>query len=256
MKNKRLKFAIAAIIACIALLIGATLAYFTDRALSTATGTAGTVKIKIDDAQFSLINPNGTIDNFNPGDGRLIKAPVENLGNKSVDIRQSFKITMIPANLTVFTALPNDPTNPMGWAIYTLSNCTLDAGTGNYVVNSGATPIAIPTVTTNSGGSITLSYLVPTDVVLNGVGTNAETESGVTIAKTSNTFVVAMMPGSDNSYQGATVKLDVLAEAKQHRNTASVSWASLQQASTTISSGTGINVVPAANQTFNGTPVQ
>lgn len=255
MKNKRIKFAVAAIAAALVLLIGASLAYFTDNATGTAQGTAGTVKISL--ANFNLTNPNGNINNFNPGDGRDITAAITNTGNKSVDVRETFSITMTPANLTEFTATP--PT--MGWAIYAKSDCTLDSTTGNYVVNQSASPIAAPTITVNSDKSVTATYVVPTDAVLNGTGANREVETNATGTGTdgnimANEYVLAMMPASDNSYQGATVTLDILAEAKQHRNTAGVTWTSLETVTLTIGSDGTVSAVPNASQAFDGTAVK
>jgi len=258
MRNKRFKFALAATIACIVLLIGATLAYFTDRAKVSASGTAGTVEIQVDDSKFTLINPDGNINNFNPGDGRLIDAKITNLGNKSVDVRRTFQITMTPATgIPEFTKLPDDASVPMGWAVYAASDCVKNATTGNYVVNNNAVPIVpVDATVDDATGAVTVQYLAPTDAVLNGkVGApNAETEDEATSnVLDNNEYVLAMIPGSDNSYQGATITLDLLVEAKQHRNTANVQWDTLQTVSATI---TGISdAVPAKGEDYLGNEI-
>ena len=244
MRNKRMKFAIAAAIACIILLIAATLAYFTDRAQVQATGTAGTVSITVDDP--SLLNPDG-IDNFNPGDGRSIEATITNTGNKSVDVRRTFQVTMTPDTGVTFT---DDGTTPMGWAIYAKSDCTPDAD-GNWVVNSGAT--ALGDTVDNGDGSFTLTYTVPTtgDLLLNGTGDNAEIEAGVEdTSYANNDYVLAMLPGTDNSYQNATVTLDILVEAKQHRNT-TAGWTLVDTVSVPFGGGT-VDAVPAAAERSDG----
>ena len=248
-KNRRIKFAAAASLACLALLIGATLAYFTDRASATASGTAGTVSITLDDSALSLLNPQG-VDNFNPGDGRAIAAPVTNTGNKSVDVRQTMKVTKTPASsVASFTAAPNT----MGWTLYAQSDCTQDAS-GNWVPNASTSPIAPTSVATDATtGVITASYVLP-DAVLNGTGANAETETGISTNVLSNQYVLVMLPGSDNSYQGATVDLSILAEAKQHRNTSAVAWSSLQTVSVTFG-GAATDAVPAYNETSDGTTI-
>ena len=251
MRNKRIKFGIAASIAALALLIGATMAYFTDRASATATGTAGTVKISIDASGLAnaMLSADG-LNNFNPGDARVIDATIANEGNKSIDLRQTFVVSMAPAaGIDAFTALPTDASDPMGWAIYAATDVTGDA-TNGYVIKPGATPVATPSVATNNGETI-LTYVMPTDVVLNGTGANAETETGITDTSVSGTYVLAMMPSSDNSYQGASVSLTILAEAKQHRNTSGVTWGSLQNANTSYS----VQVVPAFDEASDGTPV-
>ena len=242
-KNKRIKFAIAAVFASLILLIGASLAFFTDNVTGSATGTAGTVEISIDTSKLSLLNGDG-LDNFNPGDGRLIDISVTNEGNKSVDLRQTFQVTMAPVGSDPFTALPNDASTPMGWAIYAAADCT--AVNGNYVPKTGTSPVAPTSNTTNADGSTTLVYVVP-EVVLNGnpSDANAEVESGISTNKTVGQYVLVMIPASDNSYQGATVTLDIIAEAKQHRNTSSITdWTALQTATVTFGT-TDVSVVPA-----------
>ncbi|MCL2332565.1 MAG: CalY family protein [Actinomycetia bacterium] len=250
LRNKRLKFALAASVACIALLIGATLAYFTDRATVNTGGTAGTVKIALDDASFSLLNAEGK-DNYNPGDGRLIVAPITNTGNKSVDVRQTFKLTMTPAaGISAFTAAPNT----MGWALYAKSDCTKNAE-GNWAPGLTAAPLSATYATAD--GVVTATYAIP-EVVLNGDPTdaNAETEAGVTTNVLNNDYVLVMLPGSDNSYQGASVAFEILAEAKQHRNTSGVSWNSLQTVTLTLASGGSMSAVPARNETSTGATIQ
>ena len=248
-KNKRVKFAVAAIAASLILMIGATLAIFTDYKLGSATGTAGTVEIDIDDANFSLLDPDGK-DIFNPGDGRLVNAKVSNIGNKSVDLRQTLTVTMEAKNAAEFTALPDDATTPMGWVLYAKSDCTEDAN-GNWVPNSGAEPIAPDSFTDNGDGTATAVYVLD-EIVLNGTGTVAEIEPGVSITYTSGDYVLVMLLESDNSYQGAIVSLDLLAEAKQHRNTSDIDdWTDYQTATTKIG-GADVPVVPATNQDVNG----
>jgi len=239
-----MKFAIAAAIACLILLIAATLAYFTDRAQAQATGTAGTVSITVEDP--NLLNPDG-IDNFNPGDGRSIEATITNEGNKSVDVRRTFQVTMVPDTGVTFT---DDGTTPMGWAIYAKSDCTQDTD-GNWVVNSGAT--ALGNSVANADGSVTLTYAVPStsDLVLNGTGANAETEAAaVGTSYANDDYVLAMLPGTDNSYQNATVTLDILVEAKQHRNTTD-GWAVVPTVPVSFGDGT-VNAVPAAIERADG----
>ena len=253
MKNKRLKFAAAATVAALILLIGASLAYFTDNTQGTATGTAGTVKISMA-TNFSLLNKDGK-DNFNPGDGRLVEATITNDGNKSVDIHQTYVLTMEPtAPATTFTALPDDATTPMGWALYAVSDCTLDSTTGNYTVNSGKTPLAAasPGWTANQDGTFSASFVVPTDIVLDGTGANAEVEAAAN-GKTdySGEYVLVFIPASDNSYQAATITLDLLVEAKQHRNTDGIAWTDLAIQTVTFAGGE-TDVVPAADIRADG----
>ena len=245
MKNKRLKFAAATSVAALILLIGASLAYFTDNTTGTATGTAGTVKISIDTASFNLLNPDGDVDNFNPGDGRLISAAITNEGNKSVDVRATYRITMKPtAPVTDFTALPSDEGTPMGWTLFDAADCTLDDTTGNYAVNPGATPIAVPAWTKNGDGTFSAIFAASGVITLNGTGAGAE----IDVDEGSNKFdsgghVLAMLADSDNSYQAAVVTLDILAEAKQHRNTSGISWSQLETQTVAFGGGSATAVV-------------
>ncbi len=240
LRNKRIKFGVAALIACAVLLIGATLAYFTDRATASATGVAGTVKIALDDTMTLPTN-------FNPGDGRLLAATITNEGNKSVDVRQTFQVTMTPAaGVTDFTAGPDT----MGWALYAKSDCTTDTA-GNWVPKAATSPIT-PTSTSTNAGVITALYAIP-EVTLNGTGTDAEIEDPIDTNIADSEYVLVMLPGSDNSYQAATVTVDILAEAKQHRNTDSSTWASLEKASVTFG---GAAVVPARDEDTNLATIQ
>lgn len=236
--KKKLTFSIAVLLLSSVALIGITIAFFTDTVSKpTASSTAGTVKIAFSDTNpINLINPNGNIDNFNPGDGRLINVGVNNTGNKSVDVKETLVLTPTSASSTFLD--PNAVAGtPMGWAIYNASDCKQDSTTQNWTPNTGAQPVVAPTV---ANGKIT--YVLP-DAVLNGTGSNAETETGVTITTTNGQFVLYMLTASDNRYQGATLSLDVKAQAKQHRNTTSAEWASLQTVN---------NTVPASTQTSTG----
>ncbi len=69
-------------------MLGGTFAFFTDFANKEALVTAGIVNIEWEGpAQLSLLR--GTVDDYNPSDGRLIPAKVKNIGNKSDDLRQT-----------------------------------------------------------------------------------------------------------------------------------------------------------------------
>lgn len=66
-----------------ALMVGSSVAYFSDYAQTTVEGTAGTVKLDVDN-NINLLNVDGK-DILNPGDKRNVSFTVNNVGNKSVD---------------------------------------------------------------------------------------------------------------------------------------------------------------------------
>lgn len=89
-KRYGLKSAIALSLALVLLLSG-TFAYFTDYLATSTTGTAGTVKISMED-NINLLNADGQ-DILNPGDIRPVQFTIKNDGNKSVDYETIIKLT-------------------------------------------------------------------------------------------------------------------------------------------------------------------
>ena len=74
-----------------AFLLGSTLSYFTDRADTVVQGTAGSLRIQlIPDVDLTGDDGNGTLI---PGDGRRVYFRIPNKGNKSLDLKETIKLT-------------------------------------------------------------------------------------------------------------------------------------------------------------------
>ena len=81
------------------------------------------------------------------------------------------------------------------------------------------------------------------EYTLNGTGTAAETESGVSATDHSADYVLVFKGASSNAFQDADVKVSLLAEAKQHRNTDGNTWTTVSSESITLGNG-NVNAVP------------
>ncbi len=243
MKNKRLVFSAVALLLALLLILGGTFAYFTDFASKNAEATAGTVDIDwVDTAALGLLSTD-SLDNYNPGDGRLVPAQVKNTGNKSVDIRQTVYISPVDSTGAF---LATDVPQTMGWALFKKSDCT-DVD-GNFVPTDLTKALTLTLDSANNR----YYYMTPAgeETVLNGNGaSNNEVEDSITATATEDEFVLYFLPASDNRYQAAKVGLDLLAEAKQHRNTAGVAWTDLQ----TVDYDAVTTVVPTTEQKNDGT---
>lgn len=194
-------------IAALAVVAGASFAYFTDRADTTASGTAGTVGIDLA-SDINLLDADGQ-NILNPGDMRDGSFSITNTGNKSIDVRTTVVLT---------SSVAMDKTADQAeYELYAASDVELVEGKG-YAPKAGAKPIEVRSIS-EDGTKIT--YAIP-DYVLNGNEDFAEreTEDGITSDTHDYDFVLVFKGNSANKFQNSTVTIDVLAEAKQHRNTA------------------------------------
>lgn len=220
-KNKKIASVLMATTAIGVLGVGS-FAYFTDRADTSVEATAGTVDLTPNFAGINLLDKDGQ-DILNPGDMRAFKFSMANDGNKSVDVRTTIKLTS--------SVKMTDENGQAEFELYNKNDVEEVAGEG-YKPKEGAKPVAVRQIA-EDGMSIT--YKVA-DYVLDGknTGKGAETESEAN-GKTDYTYdyVLVMRGTSKNDFQNATVKVDVLAEAKQHRNT-SAGWQVVAQESATV----------------------
>lgn len=223
-KNKKKALAAGAIAAsCV---LAGTVAYFTDRVETSATAKAGTVDLALD-ANWA------NVANFNPGDKADLDYQVSNDGNKSVDVRERLVVTSSVALDTVAQA---------EFEIYKAIDVEQDAA-GAYVPKADAKPVTDGAKRIVAGDSKSITYVLP-EYTLNGTGANAETESGVTDTNHSADYVLVFKGASSNAFQDADVEVSLLAEAKQHRNTNSDTWATVSSESVTFGNG-NVDAVPA-----------
>lgn len=197
-------------------------AYFTDRASTSVEANAGTVQLTPDWSTIKLTDEDGQ-DIYNPGDARALKFTISNDGNKSVDVRTTIK-------LTSSVQMEDDENGQAEFDIYEASDVELVEGEG-YKPKADAEPIAVKTLAEDG---MSTTYVIP-DYVLNG---NAdapaqETEDSIDTDSHTYDYVLVMRGTSGNDFQSANVKIDILAEAKQHRNT-SAGWSTVAQESFTV----------------------
>ncbi len=243
--------------AALVMVAAGSLAYFSDRADLKASGTAGSVKLNLTNTDTDLLDENGQ-DILNPGDVRPFKFSIENKGNKSIDVRTTLKLTS---------------TVPMGgpihkgdceFELYNASDVELKPGYG-YVPKADATPIASTSLSgqakrTVSSDGLTITYTLD-HFVLDGddqFGDARETEkpkdgdTDMYIYELKDNheydYVLLFRGESKNEFQNAGVQLDVLVEAKQHRNLGDKDehWNVVATESVTAGNITQ-NAVPSAN---------
>ena len=87
-----------------------------------------------------------------------------------------------------------------------------------------------------------ITYTIP-EFILNGTGTDAETETGAVGVSKSSAYVLVFKNTAGNAFQGISVTLDYMAQAKQHRNTNNATWSTVMSESITFA-GNSTPAVP------------
>ena len=243
--NKKVIVSLVVSVLALAVLIASSLALFTDAKSASANGKAGTVKIDLEGAKFTHKYQGQTsVNNINPGDNDPEKKPgqrpgtehaiefdVSNKGNKSVITRHTIIITATKNGAVI------DPS-----VFFLLTGNPLAKITPTEVVKSGGKVLAIKYV------------LYPADIY-NGIGTNAEIETGGLTGVKHYVVPFGMDRLADNSYQGVDVKVDIIVEAMQYRNTVSTDWATIATKTVSIVNGVSVKVVPEQNQDAKGNAI-
>ena len=206
MKKPKKLMALVLAIATVAALAVGTLAFFTDRIQAGATATAGTLELALTNIET------GTATDLKPGTGCPVNFTLSNKGNKSADIKE----VLILRSPVAMTAGAEE------FDLYLASDVTLTAD-GKATIKAGAQPLAARTV---SPDKKSITYTID-QFTLNGTGTAAETESGVTSNAKTSAYVLVFKNTAGNSFQNITVTLDYMAQAKQHRNTNDATWSTV-----------------------------
>ena len=250
--NKKVVTALVVSVVALAVLISSSVALFTDAKEASLSGKAGTVKIALVDNSTKFthkyknatapnnINPGDNDpknpDDANPGTDHIIEFEVRNQGNKSVATRHMIVITA--SKVVDGTTVVMDPT------MFFLAD--LSSGKPSKIE-----PKPENIIKDGSGKPIAVKYeFYPSDI-FNGVGTNAEIETGG-ITNKAYQYHFAMDRNADNTYQGVDVKIDIIVEAMQYRNTTLTDWKAIASRTVTINSSVSIGSVPMANQDKNG----
>lgn len=223
MKKPKKIMALVLAIATVAALAVGTFAFFTDRIQAQATATAGTLELALTDIQT------GTNTKMKPGAGCTVDFTLSNLGNKSADVKE----VLVLRSPVAMTAGAEE------FDLYLASDVTL-AADGKVTVKAGKSPVAARAVSTDRKS---ITYTIP-EFILNGTGGDeAETEPNVTSNAKSSAYVLVFNGTADNAFQGITVTLDYMAQAKQHRNTDSNTWTTVMSETITFA-GNSTSAVP------------
>ncbi|MEE0929960.1 MAG: TasA family protein [Acutalibacteraceae bacterium] len=245
-----------------ALLIAGSFAYFSDRVTTQIAGTAGTVKVSIDDSNINLLDANGR-DILNPGDIRDFGFSIQNEGNKSVDAKAIITLTssvpMINPNtimpmslLSLGTVTPSENlyrkvVYSSEYELYNASDVVYVEGYGHYP-KDGVSPLQTRAQNT---ASTQIVYTID-NLVLSGNETlseqeveytsnsdssvhiseyeynqlSAEQQSQYTRCDNSKAYDLVLLfdPNAENKFQNSNVSIKVDIYAKQHRNTNDSVW--------------------------------
>lgn len=223
MKKPKKILALVLALATVAALAVGTFAFFTDRVQAKAEATAGTLELALTDIRT------GNNVKMKPGTGCTVDFTLSNLGNKSADVKEIL-VLRSPVAMTAGAATEFD--------LYKASDVTLDAD-GKYTIKTGAQPVAARSVSTDKKS---ISYTID-QFILNGTGTAAETENGVTSNAKSSAYVLVFKNTAGNAFQDITVTLDYMAQAKQHRNTNDATWTDIMSETITFA-GSSTSAVP------------
>ncbi|MCL2354445.1 MAG: hypothetical protein FWC68_00850 [Oscillospiraceae bacterium] len=225
-KNKR-KLALLLLLIAFCIIIGSTLAFFSDFVTGTMIAQTGTLDLRTtgltsqrwwtNTAGEQNDTPGATIANLNPGDIVHVNLPVTNAGNKSAHLR----------NVVTLTAGENHADvqmNPAG--VFEIFAPGTDLDITRAAIRAGtATPLTTTAVT--NGFQVTT-----TPIILNGTGTAAETETGGVDGPVNAGFFIRFVPqtgATANTWQDTDLTLAVRTEGIQYRNNpaATVNWSNV-----------------------------
>lgn len=223
------------------------LAYFTDNAVTSAQGTAGTVALAMD-SDINFLDAQG-MDILNPGDMRDASFKVTNSGNKSIDVRTTLALTVDSEHYDL--VFSGDADNQSEFDLYARTDVELVDGKG-YMPKDGAKPVAAKEVNGN-----VITYTIA-DYSLNGNSAmydEVESIDGIDAYEQDYDYVLVFKGETGNEWQDAVVSMDVIVEAKQHENTGAgweiVAQETMTQGSLTQSVVDGEDVITDANGGIN-----
>lgn len=264
-KNMRKRATAAVGVATAAALMVGSLAFFTDRVSLTGNTAAGKLAIGITSA---TIDENGNfskqlentqfsnVQNLNPGDYREISYTINNLQNKAVRVNDLLTVTVTPDPAMM---VDGDSTNTVQKMAESLKSgekvqgfihlvegtqgstkqiVTDTAGTEHAVDFSNGELALVDSYVTADNKSIVLVYQ-GSEVDLSGKGDNSEVlanEQGTwfneTLTDAPRSYTLYFESTANNTWQGATVKVDAQIDAIQRANSAT------NDATVTVGTGT------------------
>ncbi len=254
--SKKFGIAVLAVTSAIAILVISAFALFSDNEEKGTSGTIGTVGISLSDPTLSNddnINPGdydpNNPDDANPGTDHDLAFTISNTGNKSVDVRNMIVISVADEAGHIY--------DPTVFSLYTekdgeYAKAGTELAPKFFMVYGDDTLYTAAQIPAGSEIVAVVYYTDPDDAVcLNGVGEAAEEEDGITETSHDYLYYLVMDRDADNNYQGLTCKIDVIAEAKQHRNTDNDDWEKIATKSITFN-GKNYVVVPDKTEDASG----
>lgn len=233
MKNKKKVISIVLVAVMICSTIVGTIAYFTDRVKVSKEATIGELDITLDSNNLNLLNEDG-LDLFNPTEARDLDYSITNEGNKSADIKQTVVISLYDEDGNPVDFTRNQPE----LLIYDSSSVELIAGEGWFPKDNNQ-PISEYLVDDN------VIYFNLEPQILDGNHNIPEYEKDAVSDTYDSNYVLVFDPYADNEFADCIIKLDLIVEAKQHRNTDEYDgdWDKLQTYTYVLSNGNSMKVV-------------
>lgn len=218
MKKKRISAVLA--VMCVAAMLVGSLAYFTDRVDANVTAKAGELELEL-----SSVTTSKSAE-LKPGEGVKVDFTLSNKGNKSADVIETLVLSS--------STLLSEKNGAAEFELYNEADVTLVDGVAT--VKAGAQPLSVRTFGGNytSGGKTyyTVKYVLP-EFPLSGTGLGAEVErdgggNAIGTSKASH-YVLVFRADAGNAFQGVSLTMDYEAQAKQHRNTDSTTWDTIEK---------------------------
>ena len=242
--KKRIALAFASLLAAALLLsqlITPTLSYQTDRKTVAAGARAGTVVVSTPDLTWlstdtsseATVVAGDHLTIWNPGDINAAHWEIDNLGNKSIDLRYTIRLYWNEG--PGMTQFQNESAGSLLWDeapfIYLYPATMADEDIRVDMVSTTPSQfIAIGTSDvqyTNASSAVRYGYSYTfKGATLDGVGDNAETGDATVPGATSDVegFKVAFAPDAPAGFMNRTLVLALYVEGKQHRNTTDSDW--------------------------------
>ncbi|MCL2355448.1 MAG: hypothetical protein FWC68_06315 [Oscillospiraceae bacterium] len=235
-KGKK-RLALLLLLIAFIIILGATVAFFSDFITAQITATAGTLRLEggeitgnqhfqrpgVEGGPFinhSYAIVDGLIANLNPGDIIELNTGVQNVGNKSAWVRNI-------VNLTIGTNHAN--VVPEAEGRFELFQFPATTSTADALTAIRTRVLTNRIAVSGTTGGFPGTGQIGTPIIMNGTGTAAEEEEGGLAPNQSMRLFLYFVPtvGTDvdsNRFQGSEIALTIRTEAMQFRNNPTPTW--------------------------------
>jgi len=246
-RDNRSKLALLLLLIAFIIIVGFSLAFFSDIITGGITGTVGTLDIRSNPnpvtATQHWTNTAGsqsttgltTIANWNPGDVVEVGYTVTNAGNKSAWLRNQVALTITGTNHAgQALGAGAGQVNATGvFELFVLTGTQTEAQLFALMRDPSRVPGTGALAVSDATGGITWATPDADRIIMNGTGANAETETtGVNSANTRFFLFynprVATTGAIANSFQGLSgITFNVSTQAMQYRNNPTPNWSNV-----------------------------